>query len=155
MIYALIIFSAVLSYIVLVYLPRPFPRSMVILLWLFSILAAKAMDQFFGLPFFQLFNSPSYRIELIGLLTWLLYPSIGYLFVYFYHHWNLREIATPVYVFSMTLLATVFEKIAVTQGEPHVVYWSSEVAFLTYLIFHILQLLFFELLRNYYRHKHT
>ncbi len=130
-------------------LPSMLPRSISLLVMLFSLSLAKGADNTLGSKPLDLYDTNEMpKFDLTDLLTWGLYPAFGYLFIYAYQHYRIRGYALPIFVLVCALLGTGFEYICVQFGVFAYKEWILADSFVVYLLSQSLTILFFEWCRR-------
>lgn len=94
------------------------------------------------------------EFELFELMAFLLYCPFAYLFAYLYDRWKIRGLGTTVYVFGWSVLAAVYEGIALYFHVYTYKNWNLGYSFLFYLIVQSLTLFIYHVIKqNYNRTK--
>ncbi|MCC3375472.1 hypothetical protein [Cohnella sp. REN36] len=136
-------------------LPRAMPGSIAALVMIFSLTAAKGLDDTIGMKPYDWYDiNVSSSIDFWDLVTWMIYPPVGYLFVYLFHVCRIRGLSIPVFLLLSALIGTGFEWLATVCGVFHYKGWSLRYSFLMYLVVQAATLAFFVVLkRQYHRTK--
>ncbi|MGG3466179.1 hypothetical protein ABES02_01125 [Neobacillus pocheonensis] len=136
----------VVSYLVLFFLPKRFPRSTTILFLLIGTTIARLSDHFLASPKLDLYNimdTPNY--DFFDLITYFLYAPFSYLFVYFYDRWKIKGYWILVYLLLCTSGGTLFEWVNKEFGVFTYKGWRLSYSFSVYLAVQCFVLLFFHL----------
>ncbi|MBB6669632.1 hypothetical protein [Cohnella nanjingensis] len=132
-------------------LPRALPNSIMALVMLFSLTLAKGLDDTIGMKPFDLYDiNNSAQVDVWDLVTWLLYPPIGYLFIYVYHVCRIGGLATPVYILLGSLFGTGFERLTVYFQVFHYNDWTLRYSFMMYVAVQTATIAFFVILKRQY-----
>lgn len=102
--------SIAVTYTIVFLLPKRFPTSVTLLLFLFCSTAACTLDNSIGGHIFDLYDimdGPAYTI--MDFVVYFLYAPFGYFFIYFYDLFKLQGMQTVVYIMLFSLLAVCFE----------------------------------------------
>lgn len=144
-----IIVCLVLSYGFISFLPSTLPRSVSILMMLFSLDMAKGLDTSIGVPPFDFYNTNIYPFfDIADWLTWCLYPVFGYLFVYYYHKLRIYGIMIPLYILICSLMGTVYEALNVYFDVFQYHQWRLSYSFCIYLMVQTLSIILFTRLKK-------
>ncbi|MCD9024110.1 hypothetical protein [Cohnella silvisoli] len=147
-----ILLSLLLLFALLFRLPRRFPFSVSILIYVFCFAISIMSDLILGTPPLDLYDindTPKYSYA--DFLTWNLYPPFGYLFLYVYDRFRFREISVLFYIVFCALLAVGFEWLTVMAGIFKYKGWNLAHSFPTYLIVLASYVLFFHLVMYSFR----
>jgi hypothetical protein len=138
----------VLSYGFISILPSKMPRSVSILVMLFSLDMAKGLDTSIGVEPFDFYNANIYSFfDIADLLTWCLYPVSGYLFIYYYHKFRIHGILIPFYILLCSLIGTAFEALNVYFDVFQYHQWRLRYSFCIYLVVQTLSVILFTRLK--------
>jgi hypothetical protein len=133
-------------------LPRPFPKSFIVLVGLFALSLAKGADHTLGVDPLDYYDTNEIPVfDATDLATWLLYPVAGYLFVYAVHRFRVRGLAVPIFVLAGSAVALGFELICVRFRVFVYKEWEPGYSFLVYLLAQGATILFYALLVRWYR----
>ncbi|HZG77756.1 MAG TPA: hypothetical protein VEZ72_18020 [Paenibacillus sp.] len=133
-------------------LPRPFPKSFVVLIGLFSLSLAKGADHTLGVEPLDYYNTNEIPVfDATDFATWLLYPVAGYFFLYAYQRLRIQGLAIPVFVLGCSAAAPGFELICVRFRVFIYKDWEPGYSFLVYMLAQSATILFYALLRRWYR----
>ncbi|WP_413306807.1 hypothetical protein AA0X95_06445 [Bacillus sp. 1P10SD] len=141
----------VVSYSIVRFLPKRFPRIISVLLMLFGPIVARMSDHFLASPKLDLYNlmdTPNY--DLFDLFTYVLYAPFSYLFIYFYDRWNVKGAGLLFYLFLWTVVSAIFEWIHKLFHVFTYHNWKLSYSFTVYLVVQCLELLFYYLLIRTY-----
>ncbi len=137
-------------------LPRPFPKSFVFLIGLFTLSLAKGADHTLGVDPLDYYDTNEVPVfDVTDFATWLLYPAAGYLFVYAFHRFRVRGLSVPVYVLFCSGAAVGFELLCVRFQVFIYKEWNPGYSFVVYLLAQCVTLLFFVFLKRWYRARRT
>ncbi|MDR6549873.1 hypothetical protein [Paenibacillus qinlingensis] len=132
-------------------LPRMMPRSISLLMMLFSIESATALDTVIGVKPFDFYNANIYPyFDLADLLTWSLYPVFGYLFAYYYNKFRIKGLLIPLYILVSSLIGTAFEALNVYFDVFQYNHWKLSYSFCIYLVVQTLTVLLFTRLKKHW-----
>jgi hypothetical protein len=146
-----IIAGIVLGYAILIPFCRRFPLTILYLILLYGLTAAKFMDVTVGFTPFNLYDiNDSKKYELMDFLLHFLYLPHAYFFVYLYDRWNIHGIYTFLYIAGFSLIGIGFEEIGHLSGAYHYKEWNLLFSFTVYLYMQSFLLLFFKILMNHY-----
>jgi hypothetical protein len=145
------LFCLVLSYGFMWLLPSNMPKSVSIIMMLFSLVTAKSLDTSIGVPPFDLYNTNIYPyFDLADILTWCLYPVFGYFFAYYYNRFRIHGIMIPVYILCCSLIGTAYESLNVYFDVFQYRHWKLSYSFCVYLIVQTLCVLVFTKLKKHW-----
>jgi hypothetical protein len=138
----------VINLIVFFKLPKKFPVSITILIFLFGLTMAKTANFIFGIPPYNLYeiNNTTDELDLIDLLLSAIYPPFSYYFLYIYTNWKFKGISLFLYIVIAAVLSVGFEYVAILANVFQYKGWKLFYSFPVYLISLSLALLFFRLL---------
>ena len=146
-----VLISFVINFVLVFLLPRRFPRSVVILIFLFSAVVARLCDHLLAGPNFDFYNlMDTGEYDLFDMFTYFLYMPFAYFFVYYYDKWKLKGYSILVYVVATALAGTAYELLTVYFDVFNYNEWKIYYSFAVYLIIQPLTLLFFEFLKKNY-----
>lgn len=149
-----IIIALIFTYLMVWLLPKQFPTSITILMLMYGATFARMTDRILGAKPYQLYDmNDTSKFDLMDLLTWCLYPSFGYFFLYLYDKWNLRGVATVIYIVLFAFFSIGFEWTTVKVGIFKYKDWKLSYSYPTYLIVLSSYLLFYHFLYKHYIHK--
>ncbi|SEO96443.1 hypothetical protein [Paenibacillus sp. OV219] len=141
----------VVSMIIVWRLPRGFPRSMSIIIMLFSLDLAKGLDNTIGLEPFIFYNTNiNPKFDFADALTWVLYPMIGYLFTYIFNRYRIEGMMITIYIIAWSCFAIVFECVCVYFEGFTYIEWKLYYSFCVYLTVQMLYVLMFTTLKRRY-----
>lgn len=144
----LLLVSAVAAYAIALLLPKRLPRSATWLVMAFSLQVAKGLDNGLGIAPVDLYDVSDSKLDLGDLLTWFLYPPVGYLFVYGYERYRVRGIGIALYVLAWSIFGTSYEALAVRFGVFRYKGWSIGYSFLVYYVVQTLTIVIYELAKR-------
>lgn len=134
-----------LAYSVLLPIPKQLPKSIMIMVMLFSSTVARLFDHLLSSPklnLYDLMDAPTY--EIFDLLTYLLYPPFAYFFVYIFNTLKIRGLWIVLYILLWSIGGTMFEWLTVNIEIFNYNNWRLSYSFTVYLIVQSLTLLFFQ-----------
>jgi len=144
-----IIGCLILVYAIVWLLPRRLPRSVSLLVMLFSLSLAKGSDNTLGTKPLDLYDTNQIpKFDMTDLLTWALYPAFGYLFMYAYDRYRIRGYALPAFIVGCSLAGSGFEYVCVLLDVFTYKSWILADSFIVYLWAQSLTILFFEWLKR-------
>lgn len=130
-------------------LPKRLPRSPACLVMAFSLQVAKGLDNALGVKPVDLYDiNRSSALDAVDLLTWILYPAVGYLFVYGYDRYRVRGLGISLYVLVWSAFGTAFEAFAARFGIFAYKGWTSSYSFAVYFIVQMLTIVIYELAKR-------
>lgn len=130
-----ILISLVILYTLFFLLPQRFPKTITMLIYMFSFSLEKEADLILEYPPYVLYYlNDSKQFELFDFLTCFLYPAFGYLLLYFYDKWNVRGISAFFYLMSWSIIAVLFEWITMKVGIFNYTGWTLFFSYAVYLI---------------------
>lgn len=147
-----LIISILISYSIILFLPRRFPLGITILLMFFGSVVARLSDHFLASPKLDLYNlmdTPNY--DLFDLVTYLLYAPFSYLFIYFYDKWKVKGLWNLLYILLCTAAGTLYEWVCKVFHLFTYKGWHLSYSFTIYLIVQCLALLFYHLVKRNYQ----
>lgn len=130
-------------------LPRRFPMSVTILLYLYGILVSASLDDMLGTPPYDLYDvndDPKY--ELFDLLMYVIYPVYSYYFIYVIDRWRIRGLGLFLYLLIVSLSSTGYEWIMVQANIFTYNGWTLVNSYPVYLISQSLLLLYYLFLKH-------
>lgn len=105
-----LITALIVSYGVMLLLPKKFPLSISILLNLFGIAVASLFDNSIGyrpFDFYDIMDGPGYTF--MDLLVYFLYAPFGYFFMYGYSWLHIKKMGTVFYILLFAAASVGFE----------------------------------------------
>lgn len=131
------------------FLPKRFPTSMVILMFLFSSTTARMTDHLLATPPLDLYDiNDTAKYDLIDLLTYILYAPFAYLFLYFYKKFNLRGYNTFLYIVIWAVGGTAFEWICHQFNIFNYKGWKINYSFGVYLAIQPITILLYRYIKS-------
>jgi hypothetical protein len=137
----------VVSYGLVLLLPRKLPRSVSYLMMMLSASLALGFDHTIGVPPFDLYDTnidPAFTLA--DLFLALLYLPFGYLFAYGYRQLKIRGLGIPFYILAWSLFGTGFEALAVHFHVFTYKGWSLRYSFVVYLFVELITVVFYHVL---------
>jgi len=139
----------IIMYAIVWRLPRRLPRSVSLLVMLFSLSLAKGSDNTLGTKPLDLYDTNQIpKFDWTDLLTWALYPAFGYVFVHLYDRCRVRGYALPAFIVACSLFASGFEYVSVLLDVFTYKSWNLAHSFIVYLWAQSLTILFFEWMKR-------
>ncbi|WP_134685695.1 hypothetical protein [Brevibacillus migulae] len=134
-------------------LPRRFPFVLTVLLFVFTLTIANELDHVLAAPPFDYFNLNDHeKYELFdAIFYFVLYPPIGYIFVYLYDRWNLKGIYVLLYMLLWSLAGISIEWAGLHLQIFYYTKWNIASSFPVYLVIQCLTLAFFHFICLYGR----
>lgn len=144
-----IMISLVMMYAVIILLPKRFPHSITLIMMVFSMTYAHAIDHILagtGIDLYDINDVEKY--EWFDLIAWFLYPPFGYIFVYFFDKWAVRGIGIFWYILLWVFISMGVEFLSLkfhlfTFGK-----WNLAYSIPVYLITLCIYLLFFIFMKK-------
>ncbi|SFB07535.1 MULTISPECIES: hypothetical protein [unclassified Bacillus (in: firmicutes)] len=134
-------------------IPKRFPFSIAILLFLFPITTARLTDKFLSAPDIDLYDVyDSEAFELFDLLSYAMYAPFGYFFIYLYDMYRFKGFKLVVYIFGCSGLALGFEWITHQFHLFKYKEFTFPLAFTYYIGSQIATILYYHLI-SYHRKK--
>jgi glucan phosphoethanolaminetransferase (alkaline phosphatase superfamily) len=112
-----ILVMIVITYMAFFLLPKRLPRTITILFLVWGFASSTLFDFTIGgglLDFYKV--NDSNRYELFDLLTYILFATFGYFFVYFYEWLGINKKRFIFYVLGWTLVGLGMEKVSIWLG---------------------------------------
>lgn len=144
----LLLVTIIAVYAVMFAVPSRLPRSASCLVMAFSVQVAKGLDNALGVKPVDVYDVSTTKLDLGDLMTWLLYPPIGYLFIYAYDRYRVRGIGIAFYVLAWSVMATAYEALAVHFRVFKYKGWQIGYSFLIYFIVQTLTIVIYELAKR-------
>lgn len=138
---------------VVLLLPRRFPFLLTFMISLFTLTIANELDHILAAPPFDCFNLNDHeKYELFDFILYVvLYPPIGYIFVYLYDKWNLKGIYILLYMLAWSLAGIGIEWAGIHLQLFHYTKWTVAHSFSVYLVVQCFTLAFFHVISTYGR----
>jgi hypothetical protein len=112
-----IILMLIISYSALISLPKKLPLNITLLFLVWGFASSTLFDFTIGgglLDFYKV--NDSNRYELTDVLTYFLFATFGYYFVYFYERFNINKKSFVFYVFGWMIVGLFMEKVSTWMG---------------------------------------
>lgn len=106
-----VIFAIILLFTIL---PKRIPKSLTVLLLLYSLAIASLFDNSMGVSnhdYYDILDGPKYTI--MDLLAYSIYLPFGYLFYYFYEKYNIHGLKTVGFILVWVVIGLSFEWLCV------------------------------------------
>ncbi|WP_102348934.1 hypothetical protein [Bacillus sp. Marseille-P3661] len=150
-----IIIGLLVSYTLILRMPKKLPISITILIMLFSATIARMADHLLAAPNIDLYDiTDTGKYELFDFLTYMLYGPFAYLFVYIYVLLSIKGIGNLLYIITWSLLATLFEGITALFDIFNYKNWELSYSFTAYLMIQSYTLLFYKYISKKYTLLH-
>lgn len=146
-----LVISLIVMYTIFILLPQRLPKTITMLIYMFSFALEKASDLILEYPPYVLYYLDDITgFELSDFLTCFLYPVFGYLLLYFYEKWNVRGIFTFFYLMSWSVFAILFEWIMMKVRIFNYTGWNLFYSFTVYLIVVGLYVVFYHFVKYFF-----
>jgi hypothetical protein len=144
-----LIIALIISFTLILFLPRRFPLSITILIMLFSITVARLSDHLLAGPNIDLYNlMDTGKYDLFDLFLYFLYAPFGYLFVYLYEKLNIKGFWILLYIIICSIAGTMIEGLCVLFDVFNYKGWKLSYSFCFYLAVQALTLLFYHYIKR-------
>ncbi|MBB6634353.1 hypothetical protein [Cohnella thailandensis] len=147
-----ILIASVLLYTLIFFLPKRFPISQSIFIWLFNLYTANFVDFMIAtepLDLYQVNDGPDY--ELFDLLIYvMLYAPTAYLVIYLFDRWRPMGVKAALYLGGWALATTGLEEIAELCHVFEFSGWRHLYSIPVYALVYGLNLILFRMLRLLY-----
>jgi hypothetical protein len=145
--WAILIFLLI-SFIIIVCLPKRFPKSVTLLMLMFGLIVAKTLDHILGIPPYDLYDTNDLKkYEFSDVFLYILYMPFSYIFFYSYDYLKLRGGLLISFLLSWAVFAVFFEWISLKLKIIHYGAWKLFYSFPIYLLVLCFSLLFYHLLK--------
>lgn len=144
----LLLVSIIAVYALAIALPSRLPRSASCLVMAFSVQVAKGLDNALGVKPVDVYDVNRSTLDLGDVMTWILYPPVGYLFIYAYDRYRVRGIGIAFYVLAWSVLATAYEALTVAFGIFKYKGWNIGYSYLIYFTVQTLTIVIYELAKR-------
>ena len=149
-----LIIALFITLLIVSILPRRFPLSITILLFLFAATIARLSDHIFAGLYLDLYDvMDTNKFELFDLLSYFLYMPFAYFFVYFYDKWKIRGIYILLYIVASSLGGVLIEWISHYFHVFDYKWWKIQYSLPIYLIVQPFTLIFFEFIYKAYKSR--
>ncbi|MFT8319292.1 MAG: hypothetical protein ABF649_00135 [Bacillus sp. (in: firmicutes)] len=148
-----IVISTLIALIIVKILPKRFPIIITILLCLFISAVSKIVDHLLsGSTLVNLYDfNDSTKYEYFDLfLQWILYPIIGYLFVYWYDYWKEKRRNTLLLIVVIIVISTIYEAISVKFKVFDFREWYSYLSAAFYSFAFPITIFYYHVLKKWY-----
>lgn len=127
-------------------LPKRFPTSVTVLLFLFNAFFGTTADHVIALEPFDLYDTGgSSQYDLFDLLIYtIIYPLMGYLFAYTYDKWRFRGSYQTVQLLLWVALSVLIEAASVQMGVYRYKSWTLAYSAISYFIIFIVNAMFMQ-----------
>ncbi|WP_373229801.1 hypothetical protein [Cohnella sp.] len=148
----IILVALIAVYALFFLLPQRFPKTITMLIYMFSISLEKATDLILEYPPYVLYYlNDSMEFELFDFLTCFLYPAFGYLMLYVYDKWNVRGITIFFYLMAWSIFAVLFEWMMMKVRIFNYTGWTLFHSYAVYLLVVGLYIAFFHFVKYFFK----
>ncbi|WP_160725509.1 hypothetical protein [Bacillus sp. USDA818B3_A] len=141
--------SLILTYLLIIKLPKRFPRTITLMLLLFGMGYVQVVDHILAGISYNTYDINDYaEYELFDWIGWFIYPPFGYFFIYCLDKWSLHGRQLFWYIFGWSLIAMVVEWISLKFHMFTYYGWKFTYSYPVYLLTLCLYLLFFLYIRS-------
>jgi hypothetical protein len=146
-----ILLNSVFGYTWVLFLPKRYPRAISVLVVLFCVIVATIYDHTLATPPLDLYDiNDQKKYELMDVITYFMYCPYALLSVYLYDKFDPKGIYFTAYIVGWSILAVIFEWLAVKCHVFTFNHWSLLYSFSMYLVSTTLQLNFFRFIIRYF-----
>lgn len=144
-----LIIALFITYIFVLILPRRFPKSITILIFLFASTVARVSDHILAGPNLDLYDvMDTTKFELFDLISYFLYAPFAYFFVYFYDKWNIKGFFLFLYIIVCSFGGVSFEWLSHYFHVIEYKWWKLLYSLTVYLIVQPVTLIFYEFINK-------
>ncbi|MET3698725.1 hypothetical protein SAMN05877753_10441 [Bacillus oleivorans] len=133
--------------------PKKLPRYITILFLVWGFASSSLFDFTIGGGLFDFYRvNDSNRYELSDLLTYFLFATFSYFFIYFYKVLNINKKYFILYILGWTLIGLTMEKVSTWMGVTH--YQHGYKMYFSVAVFLVVQtttVVYYELIRLNFR----
>jgi hypothetical protein len=138
-----ILVTAMLEFTVVLMLPRRFPTTQIVILFVLNFFLGVVGDEILAGPpynFYDIMDSP--LLEWSDLITYLVhYPLTMYLFIYFYDKWRPRKLRLIGYMIGSVLSTIAIERVSSLFHVFSYNDWTMFDSFIVYFFAYMLNLI--------------
>ena len=139
-----IIISFILTYLLILKLPKRFPLTITLLILFFGMAYVQVTDHILAGASYNLYDiNDSGKFEWFDLIGWFIYPPFGYFFVYFLDKWSFRGLQIFLYILGWSLIAMLVEWISLKFNMFKYYHWNFFYSYPVYLLTLGIYLLFY------------
>jgi hypothetical protein len=139
-----IIISFLLTYFMILKLPKRFPLTITLLILFFGMAYVQVTDHVLAGISYNLYDINDYgKYEWFDWIGWFIYPPFGYFFVYFFDKWAIRGLQIFWYIFAWSLIAMMVEWISLKFNMFKYYSWNFCFSYPVYLLTLCIYLLFY------------
>lgn len=144
-----LIISLFITFIFVLILPKRFPISITILIFLFAATVARVTDHILAGPPLDLYDvMDNTKFELFDLFSYFLYAPFAYFFVYFYVKWNIKGFFLFLYILACSISGVFFEWFSHYFHVIEYKWWKLPYSLTVYLIVQPVTLIFYEFINK-------
>jgi hypothetical protein len=128
-------------------LPKRFPPVSITVFVVFTVFISQSVDSLIAVKPFDLYDvSDSSKYEVMDIVIYYLnYPSLAYIYLYFYDKWNVKGMYRILYIIGFSLISVFFEWIALLCHVFTYKGWKLWYSPFVYIAVYILYILMFHL----------
>ncbi|MEH7418139.1 hypothetical protein V7266_22995 [Neobacillus drentensis] len=139
-----IIISLIVTYWLIVKLPKRFPLTITLLILFFGMAYVQVIDHILAGSSFNTYDINDYgKFEWFDWIGWFIYPPFGYFFIYFFDKWSIRGIRLFGYIMGWSVIAMIVEWISLEFNMFKYYSWKFAYSYPVYLLTLCIYLLFF------------
>ncbi|WP_407270948.1 hypothetical protein [Radiobacillus sp. PE A8.2] len=139
-----VIVAFIISYIIVLLLPKRFPLAITILIMVFASIVARLSDHLISGTLIDLYDvMDTGKYELFDLFVYLLYPPFCYLFIYVYDKCKPTGLSIVLFIIACSIIGMLFEGLCVLFDVFQYKGWKLYYSFSFYLFIQSSTLVFF------------
>lgn len=139
-----IIISFLLTYLMILKLPKRFPLTITLLILFFGMAYVQVTDHVLAGISYNLYDINDYgKYEWFDWIGWFIYPPFGYFFVYFFDKWAIRGLRIFWYILVWSFIAMIVEWISLKFNMFKYYNWNFFYSYPVYLLTLCIYLLFY------------
>jgi len=140
-----IIISLILTYSLMIKLPKRFPLTITLLILFFGMAYVQVTDHILAGLSFNTYDINDFgKYELFDWIGWFIYPPFGYFFVYFFDKWPIHGRRIFWYILGWSFIAMLVEWISLKFNFFKYYNWNFAYSYPVYLLTLCIYLLFFH-----------
>ncbi|MGG0720515.1 hypothetical protein ABE096_23485 [Robertmurraya massiliosenegalensis] len=145
-----IIIMLLIAYLAVIILPKKLPLQIMILFLVWGFASATLFDFTIGGGLFDFYKvNDSNRYELSDLLTYFLFATFSYFFIYFYELLHISKKYFIFYILGWTIIGLTMEKFSSIMGVTHYQQgYKIHFSLIVFLIVQTTTALYYELLKK-------
>lgn len=137
------------------FLPKRLPKEITPLIVLLSISFPQIIDHTIGADPHNFYDiTDTKNLELFDILLYAAYPAFGYLFIYLFDKFHIKNIKLILYFFTWSVFAAIFEFCLVKLHVYQYNGWKLIYSIPIYLVVLSITLLFYKFAISYYQKNH-